>query len=152
MTTTTDALIKDLERTRDEVVRYFALGDAELARTCAPGKWSVRYLLHHLADSEVVLSERLRRVISEPGFVIWYYDQDLWAKALDYSTRPLSTARAVFEVMRNSNVELAKRHYEKDGAREFVHSREGVRTLREEFEKEAEHTEHHLEQVRFALL
>ncbi|MGH7653672.1 MAG: DinB family protein [Gemmatimonadaceae bacterium] len=148
---TTDRLIKNLERTRDEVVRYFALGDAELARTYAPGKWSVRYLLHHLADSELVLGERLRRVISEPGFVIWYFDQDLWEKALDYSTRSLSTAKAVFEVMRNANIELARRHYEKDGAREFVHSRAGVRTLREEFEQVAEHTEHHLEQVRQAL-
>jgi hypothetical protein len=132
-------------------MRFFSLDDADLVRTYAPGKWSVRYLLHHLSDSEIVLSERLRRVISEPGFVIWFYDQDLWAKGLDYSTRPLSTAKAVFEVMRNSNIELAQRHYEKDGAREFVHSKTGLRTLRDEFEKEAEHTEHHLKQVRLAL-
>ena len=80
--TAADDLIRELERTRDETLNYFSLGDADLARTYGPGKWSVRYLLHHLTDSEIVLAERLRRAISEPGTVLWFYDQDLSAKAL----------------------------------------------------------------------
>jgi transcription initiation factor IIE alpha subunit len=54
-------LIRDLESTRDETLRYFSLDDEELARTYAPGKWSVRYLLQHLTDSETVLYDRIRR-------------------------------------------------------------------------------------------
>ena len=46
----TDALIRELERTRDETLGYFSLGDSDLARTYGPGKWSVRFLLHHLTD------------------------------------------------------------------------------------------------------
>jgi hypothetical protein len=149
--TTTDSLIRELERTRDEVAGYFSLGDADLARTYAPGKWSVRYLLHHLTDSETVLAERLRRAISEPGVVILYYNEKLWADALDYSSRSLELAKPVFQSLRGTMIELARRHYERDGAREFVHSTAGLRTVKEEFDKVASHTEHHLAQIRQAL-
>ncbi len=149
--TATDDLVRSLERTRDETIGYFSLGDAELARTYAPGKWSVRHLLNHLTDSEIVLNERVRRAISEPGTVIWFYDQDAWAKTLDYPSRPLETLKPVFTALRASMIELAHRHYERDGAREFVHSKSGLRTVKEEFDKVASHTEHHLGQIRQAL-
>jgi DinB superfamily len=147
----TDVLISELERTRDETLRYFSLGDDDLSRTYGPGKWSVRFLLHHLTDSEVVFTERLRRVISEPSMIVWYYDQDAWAKALDYSTRPLATSRGVYEALRAAIIGDARRHYERDGAIEFVHSKSGLRTLKEEFEKVAAHNEHHLRHIRTAL-
>lgn len=148
---TADELLATLERTRNETLNYFALSEADLAKTYAPGKWNVRFILHHLTESEVVFRERLRRVISEPGSVIWFYDQDAWAKAIDYSTYPLELSKPVFESVRNTNIVDAKHHYETKGAREFVHSRTGLRTLAMEFEKVANHTEHHLAQIRRAL-
>lgn len=144
-------LLRDLEATRDETLRHFGLGESDLARTYAPGKWSVRYLLLHLADSESVFYYRLRRVISEPHQVIWFYDQDAWAKALDYSSVPLDLMRNVYESSRAAIMYYAGRHYEKDGPREFVHSMTGLRTLKDEFEKVASHNAHHLAQVRAAL-
>jgi hypothetical protein len=149
--TATDDLIRELERTRDETLNYFSLGDADLARTYGPGKWSVRYLLHHLTDSEIVLAERLRRAISEPGTVLWFYDQDLWAKSLDYSSRPLEVGKPVFEALRAAMIDLARRHYDRDGAHEFVHSKSGLQTVKEAFDDVASHTEHHLGQIRQAL-
>ena len=86
--TTAEDLIHQLERTRDETLRYFSLGDADLARKYAPGSWSVRFILHHLADSETVLFDRIRRVISEPRQVIWVYDQDAWASWSTVASAP----------------------------------------------------------------
>src|SRR3954465_12736114 len=93
-------LVSDLEATRDETLRYFSLGEDDLARTYAPGKWSVRYILHHLTDSETVLYDRIRRVVSEPRQVIWWYDEDAWSKALSYSERPLEMSRGIYESVR----------------------------------------------------
>ena len=45
-------IITRLEAARDRTLPYFDLNDERLARTYGPGKWSVRYLLHHLADAE----------------------------------------------------------------------------------------------------
>ena len=144
-------LIGDLEATRDETLLYFALGEDDLARTYGPGKWSVRYLLHHLADSETVLYDRIRRVLSEPRQVIWWYDQDAWAKGLNYSEVPLEMSRRIYESVRAAMIYHAGLHYERNGHLEFVHSKTGVRTLKDEFDKTAAHNAHHLSQIRTAL-
>ena len=146
-----EQLIRDLESTRDETLRYFSLSDQELSRTYAPGKWSVRYILQHLTDSETVLYDRIRRVLSEPRQVIWWYDEDAWSKALDYSDRPLEMSRAIYESVRSAIIFYARLRYERDGHLEFVHSKTGIRTLKDEFDKTASHNEHHLDQIRRAL-
>jgi hypothetical protein len=58
-----------LESTRERTLPYFNLSDEELDRTYAPGKWSIRIILHHITDTETVLYDRVRRVLSEPGQV-----------------------------------------------------------------------------------
>jgi len=148
---TTAQLITRLEATRDETLACFALGESDLVRQYAPDKWSVRYLLHHLADAETVLYDRIRRVISEPRQVIWVFDQDAWAIGLDYSRTPLELSRQVYESVRAAVIYYAGMHYERDGHKEFVHSVTGVRTLKDEFDKVAKHNEHHLSQIRAAL-
>jgi DinB family protein len=144
-------MIRELERTRDETLRCFTLDERSLERTYAPGKWSVRYVLHHLADSETVFFDRVRRVLSENRPVLWVMDQDAWAKGLDYSRIPLDIACRVYEATRNAIIYYAGLHYEAHGHLEWVHSVDGVRTLRDEFDKVAAHNEHHLSQIRVAL-
>jgi DinB family protein len=143
-------LIRELERTRDETLKCFSLEPRALARTYAPGKWSVRHILHHLSDSETVFFDRIRRVLSEARPVVWVMDQDAWAKGLDYSQLPLEISRRVYDSVRNAIIYYAGVHYERSGHLEFVHSVDGVRTLREEFDKTAAHNEHHLSQIRLA--
>ena len=144
-------LIRDLERTREETLTYFSLDQRELGRTYGLGKWSVKFILHHLSDSETVLFDRIRRVLSEPRQVLWVYDQDAWAKGLDYAQVPLEISRRVYESVRNAVIYYAGRYYEEKGQLEFVHSVTGVRTLKDEFDKVASHNEHHLGQIRQAL-
>ncbi len=144
-------LIKQLEETRDETLALFALDENSLARTYAPGRWSVRFILHHLADGETVLFDRIRRVLSEPRQVLWVFDQEAWATGLDYSRVPLDISCRVYESVRNAIIYYAKEHYEQKGHLEFVHSVTGVRTLKDEFDKVASHNAHHLSQIRTAL-
>lgn len=144
-------IITTLESTRDRTLRYFDLGNNELELTYAPGKWSVRFLLHHLADAEAVLSDRIRRTISEPRQVLWAFDQDKWATGLDYSQMPLDLSRRIYEATRAGIIHLAGQHYDKSGHLEFVHSETGLRTLRDEFDKVAAHNQHHLDQIEAAL-
>jgi hypothetical protein len=144
-------LIHDLTSTRDETLKYFDLGEDDLERTYGPGKWSVRFQLHHLADSETVLNDRIRRVVSEPRQVLLVYDQEAWARGLDYQQLPLDISRRIYESVRAGIIHLAGLHYETHGQLEFVHSVDGVRTLKQEFEKVAWHNAKHLEHIRMAL-
>ena len=74
-----------------------------------------------------------------------------WAEGLDYSRVPLPIARQVYESVRNAIIYYAGVHYEQSGDLEWVHSVDGVRTLRQEFDKVAAHNENHLRQIRTAL-
>lgn len=60
--------------------RVFALDDAQLDQAFLPeagcGRWPVRVLLGHLADTEMVLTHRIRRAAAQPGSVIEIWDED----------------------------------------------------------------------------
>ena len=111
----------------------------------------MRFVLLHLADSETVMFDRIRRVLSEPRQVLWYFDEAAWARGLNYSEVPLDIASRVYESVRDAIIYYATVYYEQKGHLEFVHSVTGVRTLKDEFEKVATHNEHHLRQIRAAL-
>jgi DinB superfamily len=144
-------IIDKLESTRDRTLRYFDLPEADLRKAYGSGKWSVRFLLHHLADAETVLNDRLRRTISEPRSVLWAFDQDAWSKGLDYETLPLDVSRGIYEATRAGIIYLAREHYARNGHLEFVHSETGVRTLKDEFDKVGTHNEGHLAHIETAL-
>lgn len=144
-------IVARLEATRDRTLHYFALREDKLTLRYGPGKWQVRFILHHLADAETVLYDRIRRIISERRQVLWAFDQDAWAIGLDYASAPLALSRQIYESTRAAVIHQALIHYEKHGDLEFVHSETGVRTLKDEIEKVAWHNEHHLAQIELAL-
>lgn len=144
-------IVQKLESTKAETLKYFELIDEELQKSYDHGKWTIRYILHHLADAETVLFERIRRVISEPRPVLWAFDQDAWATKLDYANVPLELSRDIYASVREGIIHNVRSHYDSSGHLEFVHSETGVRTLKDEFEKVAWHNEHHLEQIRRAI-
>jgi len=144
-------IVSRLEVARERTLSYFDYSPEQLALSYSPGKWPVRWLLHHLADAETVLYDRIRRAISEPRPVVWAFDQDRWAANLDYSGMPLEVSRQIFIAVRSGVIHQARLNYQANGGREFVHSETGVRTLRDEFDKVAWHNEHHLEQIEQAL-
>lgn len=151
-TRTARQLVAQLERTRDETLRCFGLGEADLARSYAAGKWSVGFILRHLADSEQVLYERICRTIAEPRQTLSVFQESLWAQKLDYANLPLEISRDMYAAVRRATIHYADAYYESHGHLEFIHSEMGVRTLKQEFDKVADHNEHHLGQIRTALM
>lgn len=144
-------IVTRLEAARDQTLEYFDLPAEMLDRSYGPGKWTVRFILHHLADAESVLYERIRRALSEPRQVLWAFDQDAWAAGLDYAGLPLELSRQIYDSVRAAVIYHARLRYDSDGHREFVHSETGIRTLRAEFDKVASHNEGHLAQIELAL-
>jgi hypothetical protein len=54
----------------------------------APGKWSARQIVCHLADCEIVFAFRLRQALTQEYHVIQPFDQDLWATLYDACDAP----------------------------------------------------------------
>ena len=146
-----DEFIKKLKQTKIETLDYFNLSEHLLERCYEPDKWSVRFLLHHLADAETVLYDRIKRVISEPKQVLWAFEQNLWAENLDYSKVPLALSRDIYSSIREGIIYYAGLKYENSDQIQFVHSESGIRTLKDEFEKVVWHNEQHLNQIKKAV-
>src|SRR5215469_6360744 len=68
--------------------------------TTAPGKWSIRQIVAHLADTELVFAHRFRQVIAEQNPTIIAFDQDAWARNLDYTRRRPKTSLESFRRLR----------------------------------------------------
>jgi hypothetical protein len=84
------------------------LDETALRRAEQPGKWSILEVIQHLADSELVYGYRIRMIVSHPTPDIQGFDQDLWARELDYSTREPAEALREFESLRESNLRLLR--------------------------------------------
>jgi hypothetical protein len=82
------------------------LTERQIAEPEAKGKWSVRQVVQHLADSELVWGYRLRMVLAEDRPRLTGYDQDLWAERLRYDEANAALAADDFEVLRRSNLRL----------------------------------------------
>lgn len=149
--TSLSELQQTLEQSKSRTLDYFDLSESDLSKTYAEGKWPIRHLLHHIVDAETVLYDRVRRIIANPGQVIWAFNQDLWAKYLDYEQLPLALNRPIYASVREAVIALAQQHYESKGHHAFVHNETGSRTLKEEFDKIAWHNLHHLKQIEQAL-
>ena len=82
----------------------------ELDRRPAPGSWTAREIVHHLADSETNSYLRLRHLLSGIDYTVQPYDQDRWvvAPALAYD-RPIDGSLAVLRAVRASSLELLRR-------------------------------------------
>src|SRR4030095_4553806 len=70
----------------------------------APAEWAVCEVLGHLADAEIALAFRIRKVAAEPGQVLVAWDQDRWAEGGRYRRTPLREARATFTALRRSTL------------------------------------------------
>ena len=144
-------IIDQLEATRGATLAYFELPAESLDQTYGAGKWSIRYILHHLADAETVLYERIRRTISRPGQQVAGFDQDAWARELSYATKPLALSRAIYTSCREGIIHLAQSHYEGSASKSYFHSDDGERTLQAGFDKVVWHNQRHLDQIKKAL-
>jgi len=141
-----------LERFRrgPEIVALSVTGaaGAELDFVPAPGKWSVRQILCHLADGEIVGAARFRRVIAEDAPTLMAYDQDAWAAHLDYANKKIAQALETFRHVRAGNYELLRSLPEAAYKRKGLHSEHGPVTLFDLLGIYTQHAEKHSEQIR----
>ena len=108
----------------------------------APGKWSVREIVAHLADSEIAWSWRLRQAYGEEHSTIQPFDQDAWSRI--YAVYSLAQARACFEALRAWNVAFVGGLSEADKQRPVTHPERGEETLWTIVQIMAGHDLHHL--------
>jgi hypothetical protein len=122
---------------------------AELDASPAPGKWSARQILHHLADSEMTAAVRFRLLLAEDKPAIKGYDQDRFASRLHYE-RAHEASLELFRTVRASTAELMGCLTEEDWLREGTHSEVGRFGFDTWLRIYASHAHRHAGQIRIA--
>ncbi len=121
----------------------------EMDRHPAPGKWSAREIVHHLADSEMTSAIRLRRLIAEHHPAIHGYDQEEFARRLHYD-RPWQPSLEAFRYARETTGQLLDCLTPAEWGREGTHSDTGQYSVETWLEIYARHAHNHADQIRVA--
>jgi len=137
-----------LERTTDAVRAALAgVPSARLSQPESPGKWSMRQVAQHLADSELVWGYRLRLVLAQERPTLTGYDQDLWSDRLHYDRLPIDEALDRLTVLRRSNLRLLADATPADLQRVGVHTERGEESVAHMIRMYAGHDLLHLRQL-----
>jgi DinB superfamily len=113
----------------------------------APGKWSARQIVAHLADGELVAAHRFRQMLAEDNPTIIAFDQDKWTANLDYGRRKPKQSLETFRRLRAENYDLLKDLPAGSFDRTGNHSERGKLSVLSLLEGMAEHAESHARQL-----
>ena len=126
-----------------------AITDAELEAREAPGEWSPREIVHHLADSEMTSALRLRLLIAQDAPTLLGYDQEAFVRHL-YPDRPIAPSLAAFEAARAATAPILRRLSEEQWRRAGTHSESGRYTVEDWLRIYGVHAHDHADQIRRA--
>jgi uncharacterized damage-inducible protein DinB len=108
------------------------------------GKWSIRQVVCHLADSEIVYADRMKRVIAEDNPTLFEADPDVFIPALHCSQRPWETELNVVETVRKHMLSILQSCDVEDFQRPGYHSTDGPVTLETLLDRITAHIPHHI--------
>ena len=140
------ATIADLPRHMRAAVA--GLTDVQLDTAYRPGGWTVRQVVHHVADSHVNAYIRLKLALTEDTPTIKPYDEKTWAGLAD-SRMPIEVSLTLLEAVHARWVVLCKALSPADYARTFTHPEypDGPRTIDWHLQVYAWHSRHHVAHI-----
>jgi len=129
-------------RIREVVSRLSADG---LERSHAPGKWTARQVLVHLAQTEMALPVRARMAVTQERYVAQPFDQNDWM-AVESEVDGL-TALEAYLAVRRMNLQFFSRLSQAERVRAFHHPEYGDISVDWLMRQIAGHELHHLRQL-----
>ena len=127
-----------------------SLSDEELSRTYRDGSWTVHQLVHHIADSQLNMFQRLKLALTDENPTVPAFDQDKWAIQPD-TKHPIESSIKMLEGINERIVSLGNSLTEEQLERTFTHQENGEITVATKVAKLSWHEEHHLAHIKIAL-
>ena len=123
------------------------LNDAQLDTPYRDGGWTVRQLVHHIADSHMNAYVRTRLALTEDWPTVKAYDEKLWAELFDARTLPVGVSLEILEPLHRRWVALFKSLTEADWQRGYQHAERGRSTLLQVLALYEWHSRHHMAHI-----
>jgi uncharacterized damage-inducible protein DinB len=121
------------------------LTEEQIEHRPTAGKWSIREIVAHLADCELVFAFRLRQTLAEDHPVLQPFDQEKWAAR--YANHSFAAAMRMFEASRAWNLLLIADLTPADRERQTTHPERGTMSLWTIVQTMAGHDINHLQQL-----
>lgn len=126
------------------------LSESQLEAREGDGEWSVRQIVHHLADNEVADAMRLRQMLAHDSPMIVPFSEDLFSSRLHYD-REIESSVAAFFGLRASSGAILEQIAAEDWSRSGEHPEHDRYTVEILVRKNIEHDAAHLAQIQRAL-
>lgn len=124
------------------------LGDEQLDTRYRPKGWTVRQLVHHIADSHMNALIRFKWALSEDNPTIKAYKQDLWAEHVDARLMPIGSSLGIIAGVHARWVAVLRGMSTADLQRTFFHpEQQREQPLSEVLEMYVWHSGHHLAHI-----
>lgn len=138
------ATIASIERTPANFRRASAgLTDAQLDTPYRPDGWTVRQVVHHLADAHLVLYTRTKIALTEDNPPVKMWDEVTWAELLDARRMPIDGSLSIIDAVHARLVHLLKTLTPEQFGRTMRHPEWGVVSIDWLADLAAWHGEHH---------
>ena len=121
--------IRDIAETPEKLRSAVkGLNDTQLDTPYREGGWTVRQVIHHVADSHINAYIRLRLALTEAVPTIKPYDESVWAKLEDAEHAPVEVSLRLIDPLHERWVRLLQSLKPEDFTRKLVHPDHGPRT------------------------
>ncbi len=123
------------------------LRDEQLDTPYRPGGWTVRQLVHHVADSHLNAYARFRLALTEENPMIKPYEEAAWAELEDARTLPVSLSLELLDAMHRRLDALLRATPTESFGRTLSHPKNGPMTIDALLNTYAWHGQHHVAHV-----
>ena len=125
----------------------YGLTEAQIDTPYREGGWTVRQLVHHVADSHLNAYVRTRLALTEDWPTIKTYEEKLWAELADARTLPVEVSLELLESLHRRWVALLESLSEEQWARGYNHPESGRQTLAQVIAMYDWHSRHHVAHI-----
>ncbi len=122
------------------------LSDAQLDTPYREGGWTVRQVVHHVADSHANAFIRVKLALTQDNPTITAYDEAAWAKLPD-SRLPVDSSLAMTDALHTRLLALLEPLSDAELQKTFVHPERGQVTLANNLAIYAWHSRHHVAHI-----
>ncbi len=119
------------------------LADAQIDTPYRDGGWTVRQVIHHLADSHMNSFVRFKLALTEDSPTIKPYNEAAWAETADARALPLAPSLDLIDGLHQRWVVLLESLNDADFGRTFTHPERGQMRLDVNLALYAWHCRHH---------
>lgn len=125
----------------------YGLNEPQLDMPYRDGGWTVRQLVHHIADSHMIAYSRMRLALTEDWPVIRPYDEKKWAELADCRTLPVEVSLEILAPLHRRWATLLRSLSPADWQRGYEHPERGRTTLLHALALYEWHSRHHVAHI-----